>query len=405
MIKLGFRNLVKYRRRSLKTMMTVVIGLGASLMAQGFISHTLWGLKESLIRGGLGHFQVYRRGYLENSETEPYRYLIRGGDAVAREFSSVPGVMLATPRLNFQGIVSSGEKSSIVMGMAGIPANEEMLNGFSTLQHGSFLRSDQPYRMAVGGGLARKLGVSVGDPLTLMLTLKSGGVNAADLEVGGVIGAQVKAFDEVLAMADLGTVQKLVNQPGSVDRIIVLLSNTADVAKTEPAVRSLCGKLGLEYRDWKRLAGPQYSVPNIFFNSMLVLMMGIIVFVVVVSIANTLTLAMQERIREIGTIRSVGTTRPQVAGIFLTESFLLGVFGGLLGLALGFGLSELLNAAGGIPIPPPPGQARGFTALFKPDPGQAVLFFGMFSLTAAVAGLWPAVRAARLQIVDALRWL
>lgn len=396
---------MRYHRRSIKTMMTIVIGLGACLLAQGFISHTLWGLKESLIQGGLGHFQVYRKGYLENSETEPYRYLIADHKSVEKEFRSVPGVRLIAPRLNFQGIVSSGEKSSIVLGMAGVPESEKILNNFTTLQSGSFLTSDKPYRIVIGGGLARKLKSSVGDTLTLMSTLKSGGVNAIDLEVGGIIGTQIKAYDEVLAQADLTTVQKLVNQPGSVDRIIILLSNTGDVAKTEPLIRSTSEKMGLEYRDWRQLAGPQYSVPRAFFNSVLILMMSIIVFVVIVSIANTLTLAMQERIREIGTIRSVGTTRSQVVRIFLTESFLMGFIGGIAGLAVGYGVSAILNALGGIPIPPPPGQARGFTALFIPDNLQALLYFAVFVVTATAAGFYPAYKAARLQIVDALRWL
>jgi ABC-type transport system, involved in lipoprotein release, permease component len=127
--------------------------------------------------------------------------------------------------------------------------------------------------------------------------------------------------------------------------------------------------------------------------------------VVIFSITNTLNLTMQERIREIGTIRSLGTTRLQVGKIFISESFLIGLIGGFLGIIAGYAMAALLNAMGGIPIPPPPGQARGYTAFFNPDFGEALRLWLLFLITAVVAGFYPAYRAARLQIVDALRWI
>jgi putative ABC transport system permease protein len=125
--------------------------------------------------------------------------------------------------------------------------------------------------------------------------------------------------------------------------------------------------------------------------------------VVVLSIANTLNLTIQERIREIGTIRSLGTTRWQVGKVFIAESFLIGLIGGFLGILAGYGLSALCNGLGGIPIPPPPGQARGYTAFFRPDLLHALRLWMVFLATAIIAGSFPAYRAARLRIVEALR--
>ena len=62
-IRLGFRNLVKYRRRSLLTLLTISIGLSSLLIAGGFINYSMWGLRESIINGGVGHFQVFKKGY------------------------------------------------------------------------------------------------------------------------------------------------------------------------------------------------------------------------------------------------------------------------------------------------------------------------------------------------------
>ncbi len=404
-IKLGLRNLLKNYRRSVKTMLTIVIGLGACLLAQGFMSHTLWGLRESLINGGLGHFQLYRKGYLEHSNEEPYKYLITNYKAVLQELARIPGIKLFAPRLSFQGIVSSGEKSAIVLGMAGLSREEQGLNTFATLKDGSFLKDEKPYGVMIGSGVARKLNAGVGNSITVMSTIKGGGVNAVDLNITGIIGAQIKAYDDVLMLANLKTIQNLLNLPGSADRVIVLLNNTEDLQKIEPSIRKLCDKMGLEYLDWRQLAGVQYTQPKLFYDLVYMLMMMIIILVVIFSITNTLNLAMQERVREIGTIRSLGTTRFQVGKIFISESLLIGLIGGFFGIIAGYGLAFLFNTLGGIPIPPPPGQARGYIALFKPDLIQALWLWLLFSITAAAAGFYPAFRAARLQIVDALRWI
>jgi putative ABC transport system permease protein len=404
-IKLGLRNLLKNYRRSIKTMFTIVIGLCACVLAQGFMSHTLWGLRESLIKTGLGHFQLYRKGYLKYSSDEPYKYLINDSGEIYRELERLPGIKLIAPRLNFQGMVSSGEKSAVVLGTAGIPGKEKDLNTFATLKQGTFPGGDKPYGALIGSGVARKLNAAPGNTITLMAAMKGGGVNAVDLNIDGVIGAQVKAYDDVLMIANLGTIQGLLNLKGRADRIILLLNRTEDMPLAEPLIRKLCDKAGLEYLDWRQLAGPEYSQPRLFYDLVFLLMMIIIVLVVIFSIANTLNLAMYERVREIGTMRSLGTTRIQVGLIFISESFLIGLAGGFFGIIAGYSIAFLLNAAGGIPLPPPPGQARGYTAFFKPDIIQALIFWIVFCVTAAAAGLYPAFRAARLQIADALRWI
>jgi putative ABC transport system permease protein len=404
-IKIGFRNLLKNYRRSIKTIFSIVIGLSACLLVQGFMSHTLWGLRESLINGGIGHIQIYQKGYLKASNEDNYQYLITNSQIVFQELKKIPGIKYFAPRFSFQGMISAGDKSTIFMGNAGLSGGEQKLNSMATLKAGSFLRDEKPFGVVIGSGLARKLHVGVGDTVTLMSTIKGGGVNALDVEIIGIVEAQIKAYNDVLLMANLKTMQTFMDLPNSVSSVTLLLNKTGDLDKTVPYIQRLCANMDLEYRDWKQLAGTQYTQPKLFFDLIYLLMMMIIVLVVILSILNTLNLSMQERIKEIGTIRSLGTTRLQVGKIFISESFLMGFVGGLLGVLIGYGMAAIFNAMGGIPIPPPPGQARGYIALFKPDFFQVLWLWMLFLITATFAGFYPASRAARLQIIDALRWI
>lgn len=403
-LKLGFLNLIKNRRRSVKTIITVVIGLSACLLVQGFMSHTLQGLQESLINSGIGHYQIYRKGYLEHGNEEPYQYLITDVKTILTELNKIPEFKLIAPHLEFQGIVSSGEKDTIFMGNAGFSQEEQALNTLVTLKEGSFLNDQNPFEVVIGSGIARKLNAGIGDPVTLLAAMKEGGINAVDLEITGVVEGQIKSFNEVILMANLNTVQGLIDIPNSVDRIILLLNENKNQAKIEPMLKKICDEMDLEYSDWRRLAGIQYTQPKLFYDLVYLLMMTIIVLVVIFSITNTLNLTMQERIREIGTIRSLGATRLQVAKIFIAESFIIGLIGGIAGIFAGYGLAAVFNALGGVSIPPPPGHARGYMALFKPDFFQTLLLGILFLITSTFAGFYPAFRAAKLRIVDALRW-
>lgn len=109
------------------------------------------------------------------------------------------------------------------------------------------------------------------------------------------------------------------------------------------------------------------------------------------SVVNTMLMAVTERIREIGLKKAVGAKTHHIIREFLAESTIIGAIGGALGLALGYGLTRLLDA----------GNKSG--GLFLVTPRLAVLCIVFSVVLGAVAGLIPAFRAARMDPVNALR--
>jgi len=122
----------------------------------------------------------------------------------------------------------------------------------------------------------------------------------------------------------------------------------------------------------------------------------------VFGITNTMTMAIFERTREIGTIMALGTRRRGVISMFVLEGVALGVLGGLVGVILGVLLARAISAVG-IQLPPPPGSTRGFAVQIFIVPEVLVQAFRLSLVTAALASLYPAWRAARLNVVEALR--
>ncbi len=403
-LKLGFRNLMKNRRRTLLTMSAVIIGMAALILANGFVRYSLWGLRESTIQGGVGHFQIYKKGFKEFGEEKPYDYLITGYKKIMRELAGIPGIKLTAPRLNFQGMIFSAEKSTVIMGISGLDEEEKKLMSFSTLENSRFISDDKPYDIVIGAGAARNISAKIGDSGTIMVAMKDGSINAIDFNIAGIMHSQLSEMENVYALAGLGTIQKLLNTPDSIDTLAVLLQKTEDMEKIEPRIRAVCDKYGLEYRRWDQLV-PMYASAKEFYESSMRVALIVIFAIVVLAVTNTMLMVVFERVREIGTIRSLGTTRSMVLQLFISESFILGAAGSFFGIIAGIILAQTINGLGGIPLPPPPGNARSYHGMFSLDFAAMLMYYFMFILVSVIASIYPAWKAARLSIADALRWI
>jgi putative ABC transport system permease protein len=128
----------------------------------------------------------------------------------------------------------------------------------------------------------------------------------------------------------------------------------------------------------------------------------IIVLIILLSISNTMTMSVMERIGEIGTAMALGVRRAGITRLFLTEGILLGCAGGLLGLAIGAPLAALISSIG-IPMPPPPGMDSGYTGEILLTWNITIEAVALAACTTLVASILPAWKASRMQIVDALR--
>jgi len=356
-----------------------------------------------MIRNGIGHFQVYQKGFSEYGDDKPFDYLITNGKSILRKIYSVPGVSFVAPRLKFKGLLASSDSSAITMGYGGWSEEEKKLNSFSTLKNGQFLSDDDPYGVVIGSGLAKKLDAHVGEYLTLMTTMKGGGMNASDVKVRGIVTLQIKEYNDTFMMAPLNLIQNLEGIPNEMDRLVVMLNRTQDTPLWKQKLQNLVSNTGLEFKEWKDLT-PFYFQVKSMYDSMFGILLIIILGVVIFAIANTMTMNVYDRIREIGTIRAIGTKRKMVLKQFMTESAMIGIIGGLIGIVLGMIVANIVNLSGGLYIPSPPGNAKGYNALIKPDFLKILEYWGLFVLISIAASILPAHKATRMSIVDALRW-
>lgn len=399
-VAIAWRQLLRQRRRTAFGVLSVAFGVAALIFAAGFIEYIYFAMREDTIRSRFGHIQIAQRGYFESGRADPFRFVLPVAAEERQQIQRMPGVVSVAQRIEFSGLASRGEATISFLGEAIEPGKEVELSEAIVIASGVNLVDGDGDGAVLGAGLAANLGAQVGDRLVLLVNTPSGGVNAAEVTVRGMFSSATKAFDDVALRVNLSLAQRLLRIDGAHLWVVAL----GDTEQTDEVVRQLANSLDgkrFEVVPWHRLADFYAKTVELFSRQVGVLKL-IIALLILLVISNTVTMNVLERTGEIGTSLAIGMPRSRVLRQFLFEGALLGILGGAVGALVGTTVAWLVSAVG-IPMPPPPGLGRGFTAKVMATPeivGEALLLATVVALAASALPAW---RVSRLRIVDALR--
>lgn len=404
--QIALRNLARNRRRTALSLLLIVAGSVAILLTAGFIRYSFNGLREAIVRGGLGHLEVAPAQDLEASPLERSGFPgFAEWEKTRAQVEAAPHVLAAEGVIRLTGLVSKGDRTVAAMGLGVEPERERKMGFELKLRAGSYLPGTTPAEgedaVVLGLGLARALGAQPGDLVTLTALTADNTLNAYDMTVAGLISTGLQDLDARFFKAHLASAQRLLGT-SSVSSLLIALDDTARTQEVAVLVRSRIagGQPGLAVADWESRATFYGQVKALY--SGIFWFLGSIVFALVcLATSNTLLMAVLERVREIGTLLALGTSRGQVAAIVILEALWLGLIGAALGNALGFGVASAINAMH-VKMPPPPGAAAGIDLRLVLAPSDFVLVAALMLLVVTVAAALPVWRAVRLRIVEAL---
>jgi putative ABC transport system permease protein len=309
-------------------------------------------------------------------------------------------VRTVAPRLAFSGMISRGDATVSFIGEGIDPVLEAPITYGIILAAGRDLTDSGPQSVMLGEGLAENLGAASGDTVVLLSTTADGGVNAVELTVSGTFATASKAFDDSALRVPIEVARNLMRVDGATSWA-VLLDRTEATDDYVAKLRARLPSADFEIFPWSDLADFYNKTVELFSRQVGIVRL-LIALIVILSISNTLSMAVIERTGEIGTALALGVRRRGILGLFVWEGVVLGLVGGALGLALGFALGAALSAIG-IPMPPPPGMGRGYVGEIIITPALALDAFFLAFITTLIASLFPAWKASRMNIVDALR--
>jgi putative ABC transport system permease protein len=400
MLHLAWRNTLRYGRRSLGAIAAIAFGIIALMLANGFIDWMLVNLREHVIHSRFGHIEISMRGFLREGTADPYRYLLDPAAPALAKLVSMPGVRLTAPRLYFSGLISAGDTTLSFTGEGVSPRVESELQSGLTIRAGRSLSVDEQSGVLIGQGLARSLKVQPGSKVVLLTTTRNGGINAVDATVRGTFTSVSKAYDDNVIKVPIQLAQRLMKVQG-LHALVILLDRTEYTDATVKAMQPIADRAELEVIPWTARAD-FYEKTRLLFSKQMTVLRCIIGLIVVLSVSNTMIMNIFERTWEIGTMRALGQSRIRIVAQFLVEAILLGIVGAAVGVMLASVLSAAISWVG-IPMPPPPGMSEGFVGHIQLTPVSTLQAALLALGTTVAAAAYPAWRAARIPIVDALR--
>ena len=407
LFKIAIRNLLRYRRRTLLTASLITIGVVFVLIfisvSGSFKAMMIGQITDSMI----GHLQVHRRGYVASIDTLPLNMNLRPSamKKVEEALGSLGGVESASPRIKFGGMFSNFAETTNIRLNGVYPEREfktvpllpsRISEGKAAIERGEIL---------IPVLLARGMGVKVGDAVVIVATNKDGSVNGKQFKVAGLMESATGpgGRDGYVHIDDAAELLRMTEM--EISEIAIRLK---DFSKLDPVTDRLDallagevnkqGKPMFEVHNWEKLS-PFYNIARMI-DLMTFFIKLMLIAIVLISIMNVMIMAVYERIREIGTIAAIGTPPRKILSMFLIEGLCLGILGAISGGVLGVLILWGINMA---KIAFDFGQQKGIILTASLQPADLWTVSAIVILVSVIASLQPALRASRMEPIDALR--
>ncbi|MEZ4269361.1 MAG: FtsX-like permease family protein [Myxococcota bacterium] len=340
MWRLAWRNLWRNRTRTAITMTAITFSLALMLISQGINEYSYEQMLGSADKAAGGSVLVNAAGYWNSRGSE--LVLDDGAAVVATVRSALPKATVL-PRVIIQGLLSSshGNQGLEVHGID--PAAEDSFRNIKRyLAEGDFLDGEQKQPLVLGRGIADDLGLQLGDRVVLTATDPDGEMVRALFRLSGVLDSGSRSVDDAAAYTTLAAAQQAVSLGDRLTQVGVVLPAAAS---PDDAKRALLAAFGakasaLEVLTWAE-AMPEIIALIEMDSKMGEGMLFAIFIIVVFGIANTLLMAVMERIRELGLLSALGMTPQRIGALVLAETVLLA----LVSITLAVGIALAAHAA------------------------------------------------------------
>ena len=339
-----------------------------------------------------------------------------GWPAMLDSIRRIPGVEAAGPMILSKALLISPNGHMEPAQVVGIPPADREVQEVTTIrQHAlpgddfKFASSDRLQRgVVLGRLLADHLVVLPGDSIGV-LTPGDGTPNPLmgyptprmdRLEVTGIFDTGMYEYDNGSVYMSLATAQALAGIGNSVTGIEVRAPNRDEAVAVGESIRNAFGEFNVRVINWEEQNGPLFKALRLEKLSMGIILL-LVVIVAAFNIVSTLTMVVADKTREIGILRAMGMRASSIRRIFLAQGVVIGVVGTGIGLVIGLVAAIGLGHYKWIKLPPSVYFIDHLPA--ATDPADVILTVLASLAIAAVATLYPAVQAARLYPIEAIR--
>lgn len=395
--KFAFRNVLRNRKRSFLTALTIFFAAIVVGFSQSWVSGLLNVYIENFTRFQTGHVRITTEEFVKREKFMPVDEFIWKPQQIINRIESMDNVLSVRERIRFSILLGKGDLTTDAVGM-GINLKDNEFKLSEKIITGSFKDSG----MYVGYRLARKLNIAPGDELLLATRTSEGGLNGIKLKVRGIFKLGMM-YDKNFFFVGLQDARNLLKMGDGITEILVYAGDIKYTDALEAAISEILPS-GITAESYKELLGAYFETLEAT-KSIYLFVEAIILFLASFVIINTMMMAIFERMREIGTMKALGMTDRELFINFTIEGAMLGAAGGILGAAVGFVIITYLSKTGIDMTTQLEGLDMPFEYIIRPliRPLDLIIAVGLSIVVPALAAMIPARHARRLMPAEALR--
>ena len=410
--RVAWRNLGRNRRRTLLAIGAIALGQFTLVFVNGLMAGSFDNMLQTVTGPLVGHVQVHHPEWREERAIDLYVDSLSEAKA---EIEALPGIKSVFPRIFSPVLAANGE-------IRNEPADAEpgVIVGVDVAAEsakGGMLESLEPDSLpenrsvAIGKVLANRLEVEVGQTIAV-IGQDAQGYPVSDLfEVRAIMDSTVdivKTMGMVMSMADAA---EFLAMPDQAHEIVVQGDDYREAETLKASMSALPALEGTEVLSWRE------SVPLLVTIIDMKIWMDLVFLVIVfiaaaAGIANTATMSTFERIHEFGMLLAVGSRPGRIVWMVLIESIIIGLAGVALGSILGSTVVLITShtginyaALGGSSAEDVAFAGMNLSYIIHPKFEFRHIIFGLcaVTMTSVLASVWPAMLAARLEPIEAMR--
>jgi ABC-type lipoprotein release transport system permease subunit len=325
--RLAWRNLGRNRRRTMIAVASIFFAVFLSVL----ISSTQVGqnqlLIDTMVGFTTGHVQVQGKAYWEKRSLDQS---MADDTTLARGIAALPGVTHVVPRLETVALLAHGNVTKVAPVFGVDPLREDGMTGFGKrLVRGTTLASWRQGAL-VGEGLARMLGVDVGDTLVLYGQGYQGVTAAALIPVSGILAYAIPDMNNTAFFLPLDEARTTFAAEGRLTSLAIILADQEASADAAAAIRAFAGP-ELDVKSWRELLPELVQAVNAN-NGGTVIMLLILYIVIGFGIFSTVVMMTTERRKEFRMLIALGMRRGRLAVVTVIETVLIAMVGAVVGV-------------------------------------------------------------------------
>jgi ABC-type lipoprotein release transport system permease subunit len=400
---LAWRNLWRRPQRTILSVLSIAIVSSLLVFMLSFQIGVYEMMKQGTLRIFDGYAQVQPQGYADDPDLSR---VITAPERMADAARAIPGITVASPRVNAFAILANGERSYAAAVVGVDPANEAQISSIAdTIHDGRYLDATDTNSAIVGAVLARNLKLAVGGKVTLLGAARDGSVAADVLRVKGIYESGIPDLDRTILEMPYHRAQETFAMGDTANTIALGGPTLSAVDGAVSELQPIAQQRKLNVLDWGALEPTlRANITMKYATSMLFYLT--LVSVVAFIILNTLLMSVLERTREFGMLLAVGMRPTLIGQMVWLELLILALLGVAIGLLIGGSAAFWLEQVGVVI----PGLSKilaqfGLPNRLYPQLNLLSASIGPGAILGAIllGGLVPYSRVVRLTAASAMR--